>query len=252
MEPDCKLEYYLNRCQELSAFSTDRVKKLLKIISSLSAEKFLDIGCGDGTLTLLLGQAVKAKEMYGVDMSLPATKQAINKGVKARQLNIESDNLPFEGDYFDLILCGEVVEHLFEPVNLLREIYRVLKRGGVLIITTPNLGSWYNRLSLLSGHQPFGTAASLECPRAGKPLFTAHQGKTGMGDWGGEHIRVITLAALKYLLKFCNFEILAVRGSYVSYKGSNFAYRLIRLIDRMTSLSPSLATWMVIKARKPS
>ncbi len=49
----------------------------------------------------------------------------------------------------------EVIEHLYNSDLVISEIYRILKRNGILILSTPNLASWINRLVLLLGYQPF-------------------------------------------------------------------------------------------------
>lgn len=54
----------------------------------------------------------------------------------------------------------DVIEHLFDIDRLLFEVKRMLKPGGIAVITTSNLASWYNRLSLLFGWQPFWTEVS--------------------------------------------------------------------------------------------
>ena len=54
----------------------------------------------------------------------------------------------------------EVIEHLASPDNMIVEVYRILKIGGYLIISTPNLGNWVNRLTMLLGCQPYNVEVS--------------------------------------------------------------------------------------------
>jgi len=67
------------------------------------------------------------------------------KCVKA-DLNLE---IPFPDDYFDVVFCRTVIEHLFDPWQFLKESYRILKVGGELIVITSNTASIENRLRLL-------------------------------------------------------------------------------------------------------
>ncbi|MCL0041334.1 class I SAM-dependent methyltransferase [Dehalococcoidia bacterium] len=188
----------------------DRVRKLIKICQNIREEReielFLDIGCGTGELTLILGNALKAQKTFGMEISPVATEIAIKKGIHAVQLDVDSSNLPFDDDFFDVIFVGELIEHLFDPDHLLNEIYRTLKPEGFGIITTPNLASWYNRIILLLGYQPYFTTPSIKYGTAGQLFHT--------GEGGGEHLRVFTLRALRKLLVFHNFKIELELGCY--------------------------------------
>ena len=123
------------------------------------------------------------------------------KGIEAYQLDIDEEKFPFDNDSFDMVYCGEIIEHLFNPDHLLDEVHRILKPGGKCIITTPNLAGWPNRLSLLLGYQPFATSVSPEHEGAGKLMLKGNE-----GQWG--HIRVFTTRALKELLKIHSFKII--------------------------------------------
>jgi methionine biosynthesis protein MetW len=152
----------------------DRQKKTLKIFSQQTLGKFdqiasqferiLDVGCGDGNFSVLLQEACKAKEVYGIDISDKGVESARKNGVNAFQLDIDEENFPFEDDYFDAIFAGEVIEHLFDTDHFLDEVHRVLKPEGTFVLTTPNLAWWVNRLALLLGYQPYSMNVSLVQP----------------------------------------------------------------------------------------
>ncbi len=175
--------------------ASDRAAAILKILANQRAGRFLDIGCGDGQLTARVGQAVQAVEIHGVDGQPEAVQRAQRVGIRAVQVDLDREPLPYPCNYFDLALASEVLEHVYDPGGLLAEAHRVLVPGGHFIVTTPILASWYNRLALLLGFQPWLTAASLYEPGAGK----LHIGKflTKVGTVGGDHLRVITLKALR-------------------------------------------------------
>lgn len=127
-----------------------RVKKIVKLVGS--SKKVLDVGCDVGLIGQLL---LKNKnQVYGLDISPSAVKKARKNGLKALTLNIETQQLPFKNNYFDVVLLGEILEHLFDPDLLLTKIKKKLKRGGGLIITTPNLATLGRRLQLLCGLNP--------------------------------------------------------------------------------------------------
>jgi 2-polyprenyl-3-methyl-5-hydroxy-6-metoxy-1,4-benzoquinol methylase len=102
--------------------------------------KILDIGCGYCYLTRFLkGQGY---DVLGVDFfygTIPEDRCRQSE-IPYYQLNIETDDLPFEENIFDVVLLGEVLEHLtHSPLLPLARIQNALKRGGRLILTTPNV-----------------------------------------------------------------------------------------------------------------
>ena len=69
--------------------SEDRVVKLLQLASSLSAEKLLDIGCGDGSMSLALKKALGAKEVFGIEISRQGAEEAREKGIACFVLDVD-------------------------------------------------------------------------------------------------------------------------------------------------------------------
>ena len=67
----------------------------------------------------------------------------------------ERDRFPYDDGSFDTVLCGELVEHLTaDPMHMMTEIHRILKPGGHLVLTTPNIGSLRAIAAILSGYHP--------------------------------------------------------------------------------------------------
>jgi 2-polyprenyl-3-methyl-5-hydroxy-6-metoxy-1,4-benzoquinol methylase len=101
----------------------------------------LDIGCGTGELLsafLKLGLNV-----WGVDKSLYALKIAGKKVNKSnlKRVDVLKEKLPFSDNSFDIVCALDLVEHLLNEDNFFREVSRILKKGGVLFLTTPNHNS---------------------------------------------------------------------------------------------------------------
>jgi ubiquinone/menaquinone biosynthesis C-methylase UbiE len=137
-------------------------KRVLEIIhkEGVRVDSFLDIGCGDGVVTEKLKQALKSKEAYGIDLFDEALKLAAKSGIKILKVDIDEEQLPFPDANFELVYCGEIIEHLIDPDHLIDEAYRVLKSRGLFVLTTPNLAGRVNRLLLLFGYQSWGTEVS--------------------------------------------------------------------------------------------
>ena len=114
----------------------NEVKKIIN-----KDDLILDYGCGPGTFSIKLSKLTN-KNVHSVDIS----KQFLEECEKVKKYNsdniktqlIEGNKLPFNNDYFDKVLLFDVIHHLEEPEIALREIYRVLKKNGKIIIYEPN------------------------------------------------------------------------------------------------------------------
>jgi len=146
----------------------------------------------------------KIEEYHGIDISNSGVLAVQKLGIKAIKLNIDEESLPYEDNYFDVVLAGELIEHLFNPDQLLTEIYRVLRKDGYFILTTPNLASWHNRIALLLGYQPHYSEVSTKY-NIGKLMATNKNDVSG-------HLRLFTLRALKQLFKLYNYKIIKILG----------------------------------------
>ena len=222
-----------------------RFKKVLQIAEKLHGDRLLDIGCGDGSFTVLLRDLLKAKETAGIEIAPEAVALLGAKGIKAHQIDIDEQAFPFSDNYFDVIYCGEIIEHLFNPDHLFQEVYRVLKLGGSCIVTTPNLAGWPNRFALLLGYQPFATSVSPIHEGAGKLIMKGDE-----GQWG--HIRVFTVRALVELARINKFKVTKMTGCPVTAKTSSSKMLLgfLKAVYSVLSLSPSLSSRIIIVIEK--
>lgn len=120
---------------------------LRSVVEPLGAESLLDAGCGEGE-TLARMDGLLPDDVFAVDLS-----EAAVQFTAARFPTIEVgchsiDNLPFDNDNFDLVLCLEVLEHLEDPGAALDELARVSRRN--VIVSTPH-EPWFRLGSLLRG-----------------------------------------------------------------------------------------------------
>ena len=128
--------------------------KVLDIVRGKGIRRMCDIGCGYGGLTKIVSRYLQVDEVYGIDIDDERLQVASQRGIKVFRVDIEYEKLSFPDEYFDLVTSFGVLEHLKHFDNFFTESYRVLRKGGFLIISMPNLGSWINRIALLLGFQP--------------------------------------------------------------------------------------------------
>lgn len=129
----------LNDPQWLASDGKGRIEHAVNYINSLNlpdAIKLLDAGCGRGTLARMLNRNF---HYTGIDISQKALQQASRVYHQTECVDINAQPMPFADNSFDLVTALDIIEHVFDPRYLLHEIYRVLKPGGEVILTTPNI-----------------------------------------------------------------------------------------------------------------
>jgi SAM-dependent methyltransferase len=140
-----------------------RFYETLRLLPDLKPDaRILELGAIPYYLTILLrkfaGLDVDPLSFFEFETAERTTHRVENADTGERYdfeyapVNVERDVFPFADESYDLVLCCELLEHLLiNPSHMLYEIHRVLKRGGYLLLTTPNILRWGNVLSLLKG-----------------------------------------------------------------------------------------------------
>lgn len=105
------------------------------INKNLKKKKVLDIGCGYGQCILYLKK--KGLDCYGLDPSLHAVEYCKSKQLKVQESNLDRLDV-FENIKFDFIIMNNVLEHLRDPVNIIKKIKKILKKNGIIFIEVPN------------------------------------------------------------------------------------------------------------------
>jgi methionine biosynthesis protein MetW len=168
---------------------TNRIREALKEVDS--GLRCIDIGCGDGMFCSLVRD--RFSQVLGVDGSRISLGGAASKGIHVCLTDLDEGSLPFKDNVFDCVSCLDVIEHVFDPEKLVIEANRVLRRGGIFILTTPNIRfiDFVKRL-LLDGQFP----------------------KTSQdeGSYDGGHIHYFTFRDIRELLLRNGFRIIKERG----------------------------------------
>lgn len=158
-----------------------------------SDDDCLDLGCGNGRtngpwLTEHAGSYV------GVDVSENALDQASAIGLDVRKI-ADATMLPFTSESFDVVVCTEVLEHLYDPETAAKEIRRVLRPGGRTVITVPNGIHWRIRSDLLIGRwNPRGDDRGAQEP------------------WRSPHVRFFSPKTLARMLAKVGLEVVEDGG----------------------------------------
>lgn len=155
----------------------------------LSGKRILDVGCGPGVQVQFL---TGSNEVHGIDISRPALELAAREGLITHRFNVEEHGIPFPAEYFDVVICTDLLEHLFDPEFVLREIRRVLRKDGYAVLAVPNHFFWYMRLRILLG-------SNLVLPW--------HKHAETSEEWNYVHIRFFTLHGFERLVTLTGFSI---------------------------------------------
>jgi SAM-dependent methyltransferase len=209
-----------------------QARRVRQVVSSLeSTSRLLDIGSGAGVGAALIAQVAGIAHVTCIDISIPALAEVRRRGFSPLVASAEGHKLPFANETFDVVILDEVIEHLVDTDSIMDEIHRVLKIDGQLLISTPNLASWFNRLALLFGVQPAFSEVS----------FRKIYGRPGSGIVG--HLRLFTRRTLMEFVNDNGFNVRHAVGVPFPELPS-----VLRGIDKLLSKIPSIAGGSVIVA----
>jgi len=155
---------------------------ILNMLSSLPTSRILDLGCSGG----LLGEKMRQAGHYvvGVDsIEVPGVRERTDEFYTG---NLDSGIPEAAGVGFDVVIAGDVIEHLAKPLDALRAIDSVLRPGGQLLLSVPNFGHWYPRLRVAFG------------------VF----GYDRRGILDDTHLRFFTRSTLRRLVRTAGFDVL--------------------------------------------
>lgn len=214
-------------------------RSIFNLIEPNPAARILDLGCGDGSFALQVAECAGSKDVWGVDFLDNMCQVARKKGVNACCADLNG-KFPFENESFDVVHANQVIEHLIDTDNFVREIHRILKPDGYSIISTPNLASLHNIFSLFLGKQPFSAHISNEVILGNS--FDPKQGLKHESK-GTIHIRIFAPEALKELFEYNGLKVEQFIGAgYYPFPGKIAA--VLSKIDR------THAVYITMKARK--
>ena len=188
--------FALNAAQiesETDPFTVSRYRQFSRWIAP-SARRILDVGCNTGRGGLILKLKMPSAQIIGLDL-LQARLDELPKSAYDAAICGSATSIPCEDGAFDAVVAGEFIEHLRGPdvFAFVHEAFRVLRIGGVLVLTTPNPGDIKRRLR-------------------------------GRSVLGGSHVSQHHPRELALQLRMAGFGVVNVRGSgkVSSYLGTRF------------------------------
>jgi 2-polyprenyl-3-methyl-5-hydroxy-6-metoxy-1,4-benzoquinol methylase len=161
--------------------------------------RLLNVGCGPFTEAERMLQM--GLDVYGCDISRFAIKKICDHKIRLCDARVR---IPFKNNYFDIVYCTEVIEHLGQVGRFFDEITRVTKRDGMLLLSTPLFNYWKFRLKIMLG----------------KDIFDDY------------HCRYFTKESIKSKLEKCGFEIVdyEVAGRFKHIKKSLCGHIFLKAI----------------------
>jgi SAM-dependent methyltransferase len=206
----------------------------------------VELGAAPGNQSLGLARA--GYRVTAVDLGLAEwsdrpqgamTEMLGAAGIELVEWDLEQTPYPLEDESFDVVVLTEVLEHLREfPARALEEARRILRHGGLLVLTTPNAAYVRNRMRLMAGRSVY----------------------TPMRDWlhglpHARHAREYTRSELELLISHAGLEPVVVTGRHFYRTGGrrSLAARTAKLlIDAIAQRAPTLGPTLVVAARRPS
>jgi len=113
--------------------------------------RILDLGCGEGHLTDVIKKENSTYEVFGLDYAITAIDYAVEKFKDIDFVVADAYKPPYPDNYFDVVICNNIWEHVPDPLSLLSVISRITKNNGLLIISTPSRYRFGNTLRILAG-----------------------------------------------------------------------------------------------------
>lgn len=160
-----------------------------------SSSLVLDVGCNKGQIGKIIKDRTGCR-VVGIDNSQKVLKRAKEVLDKVILADVESKNLILRNRQFDLIIFSNILEHLKNPIAVLKNFKRYLKPEGFFLIAVPNTAFWSIRLNLLLGRFDYQ--------------------EVGILSW--DHLRFFTLKTLKKMLQEAGLEIEVLITNYLGWR----------------------------------
>jgi SAM-dependent methyltransferase len=227
--------------QDVEHRYTKMHRLLREELGDLRGKRIVDLGLSRGLL-LERFRAYPGADLGGIEIDPAEIERARERDLQPLRhfVNVFDGNrlvarLPFDDESADIVLAGEILEHIVDTESFLLEIRRILVPGGATVLSTPNILWWKHRLSLLAGRYP-----------------DALEYRTRYGDDFG-HVRTFAPGPLRELLAGTGFRDIQLVGNRLG-PVSTLTRRprfLAEAFDRLADRYPSGCDTLIAFARRP-
>ena len=154
--------------------------ELAEAVGSAKPTQVLEIGCGCGALGGYMKSLNPSLRWDGIEAFRQAAEQARSHLDHVTYANIEDVDLDAYAAYYDTIVMGDLIEHLVDPWALLKRLSRILKRGGQLVMSVPNINHWSIAYSMMLGRFKYDDSGLLD--RTHLRFFTLRELEIALAD----------------------------------------------------------------------
>jgi 2-polyprenyl-3-methyl-5-hydroxy-6-metoxy-1,4-benzoquinol methylase len=222
-----------------------RYRDTLDLLGPGDGQRLLDVGAFPGHLSIaahhlgfqVSGLTGKAESTTCLNL---IEERFSRHRIPIAMADVESDPFPYADEFFDVVLASEIIEHLnYNPYRLLREAFRVLKPGGFILLSTPNLSRLDNRVRRWDGR-------SIHSEIKGRFY------ESFSSILSARHIREYTAMELSYMLEGQNKEMYRFEDTQVHFSAcSEPAYAWPRLAEAIKRFWPKFRSTLLVKAFRP-
>jgi SAM-dependent methyltransferase len=192
----------------------------------------LDLGCGRGEFTMRAADRIGTSDITGVEIWDEGIRESKEKGIDIIEQDL-NEGLDLD-EKFDVIICNQVIEHLWQPQSFLGDIRDALSPRGYAVISTENLASWDNILSLLMGYTPF--SVEFDQFHVGNPLSPHNEEPSSEYP---PHTRIFTYRGLEESADRSGLSVESMSGDgYLP-------------INRLADIDPRHSRFITVKCRNP-
>lgn len=253
------MDQYLTIPDNFSSDDYYRFKKLNSIIQDIILRKekkeivFVDFGCGDGQfMQYIQKNSPKDIQFKFIGIDKFVSRKAFD--FELRNCDVE-EKIDLPDNFADIIVGAEIIEHIRNTDLFISELARISKGDGDIIITTPNLSSYFNRFLLLFGYQPYHSEVSDKESGFGQGLIYWVLGREKYGNKTAGHLRLFTFRAFRDFIEYNQLKLVHYYPVFFSsFRPDNkrvTAIKVFFVVDKYISLLfPSLASGMIFHIKK--
>ena len=190
----------------------------ISLLTNNPEARVIDLGCGSGEFSDSIRRVIGCKQIFGCDIYEKWIKYTDE--VAVFKIDLDRKVLPFDDKSFDVITANQVIEHLFNPAQFMKEVFRILRPNGYAVISTENLSSWDNVVALFFGYTPF----SIQYDKGFKLGSLTHNKDMLKGE--NPHIRLFTGRGFIDLAEVVGFKVVDTVGIGTVFRKRFMAIKL--------------------------